>query len=128
MVIVIFLPYYCAISLSITIFSLDSYSRPCGKKRLISGSIMVPVIFVCLSTYSLWCSSSLTMLISILFIIGMIPLVGRLNNSVAGLDSPGPIGVILIFNKARCLCELESGHILIVHFTSLMHALTWPLL
>ena len=63
------------------------------------------------------------MLIDILFL-GMIPLAG----SVAGLGSPGPSGIILICNKAWCISELVSQYFLIVCFTSLMQAATWPLL
>ena len=46
------------------------------------------------------------MLIGILFITGMMPLVGQLNSSVAELGSPSPSSVILICNRARCISEL----------------------
>ena len=72
-VIVISLPQYSAMGPSITIFPLGSYCRPHGRKSIISGSI---IIFICLLTNTLWCSSSLSMFIGTLFIIGIIPLVG----------------------------------------------------
>ena len=112
MVIVISLSNYCVMGPSITIFSLDSYSRSYGKNRIISGSIMFLIIF-CLSTNALWCSSSLSICITIPFIIGMIPLVGQLYSSVAGLGSSGPSGVILICNKTRCISEIVSQHFLV---------------
>ena len=83
---------------------------------------MFLIIFVCLSANALWYSSSLSVLISILFIIGMIPLVGQINSSVAGLGSPGPSGIIFICNKARCKLELSVMTFLSVCFTSLIHA------
>ena len=110
MVMVISLPYYCAMGPYINVFSLNTYSRRYWKNRILSGSIIFLIIFVCLFTNTLWCSSSLSMLIGILFIIGMIPLVGPLNTSFAGLGSPGPSGIIVICNKARCISELVSWH------------------
>ena len=51
-------------------------------------------------------------------------LVGQLNSSVAGLGIPDPSGVVLIYNKARCVSELVSLHCLIVHFKYLIHMST----
>ena len=57
----------------------------------------------------------------------MMPLTGHLNNSVAGLGSPGPNGIDLICNKAMCGPHLVSKHFWSVNL-SLMHASTYPLL
>ena len=49
-------------------------------------------------------------LIGSLLSIGMIPLFGQLNNSVAGLGSPSPSGTALICNKAIHESDLVSKH------------------
>ena len=49
-------------------------------------------------------------LIDSLLIIGMMPLVGSLNNSSEGLSSPDPSRVNLICNKAICISDLASMH------------------
>ena len=64
------------------------------------------------------------MLIGTVFIFDIIPPVGQLNSSVAGLGSPGPSGIILTCNRARCISDLVSQYFFIVCFTSLMHAPT----
>ena len=56
---------------------------------------------VCLSTSTLEWSSSLSTLKGDLFITGIIPPIGQVNNSAAGLCSPCPSGVDLICNKDR---------------------------
>ena len=63
-----------------------------------------------------------------LLIIGMIPLIGQLNRSIAGLGSPSPSGVDLICSKAICGSDLISRYLFSVHFISLIHASTCPLL
>ena len=40
MMIVTSIPHYCAMGLSLTVFSLDSYSRPYGRNSIISGIII----------------------------------------------------------------------------------------
>ena len=99
-----------------------------GKKSIISGSTMIPIIFLHVLTIASWWSSSLSLLISNLLTIGIIPLDRWLNSSVAGLDSlPGPIGFSLICNKATYVSTLLSLHFLIVYFINLKHIPTWPL-
>ena len=75
MVIVISLAYFCAIGLSVTVFSLDSYSRTYWWNRIISGSIIFLIIFFFL--LMLYGVHHHCLLIGILFIIGMIHLVGQ---------------------------------------------------
>ena len=58
----------------------------------------------------------------------MIPLIGQLNNSVAGLGWPNPSGVDLICKKAICGSDVVSKYLLSVDFISLNHASTCPLL
>ena len=40
----------------------------------------------------------------------MMPPIGQLNNSIAGLGSPCPSGVHLICNKAICISDSVSMH------------------
>ena len=94
-VIVISLPHYCAMGLSITVFPLDSYSRPYAKKSIIAGSVIFLIIFICLLTNALLCSPSLSMVIGALFIIGIILHVGQLNSSVSGCGSPGHSNIVM---------------------------------
>ena len=63
-----------------------------------------------------------------LLIIGIMPLIGQLNNMVTGLGKPGPNGVICICKRAMCGSALESRHFFSVSFTNFIHASTCPLL
>ena len=90
----------CTVGPSITVFPPDSYSRSYGKNSIIVGSIIYFYHFLFVfSNYTLWYSSSLSMLIISLFINCTIPLVGWLNSSVAGLESPGPSSIVLTCNR-----------------------------
>ena len=40
------------------------------------------------------------------------PLIGQVNNSIAGFDSPGPSEVDLICSKAICISHLVSVYFL----------------
>ena len=109
---------YCdgAMGPSITVFALDSHSRPYEKKSIISCNIIYLIIFVCLLTNALWHSSALSILIGTLFIIGILPFVRQINSSVAGLGIPSPSGIILICNRVRCISGLVSGHFFFVFY------------
>ena len=85
-------------------------------------------------TYLSWCAmrtfdwaSSLLLLRDSLFIWGNRPLIGMLNNSMAGVGSPVHMGADLIYNRARFTLLLVSRHFVIVHLTNFMYTLTWPL-
>ena len=82
----------------------------------------------CLFTNAVWCSSSLSVLISGLSIIGIIPLIGQVNSNVAGLERPCPGGVDFICSRAMCMSLPESKHFFMVHFMNFMQASTHPLL
>ena len=91
--------------------------------------VSMPCSFLyCLFTNAVWCSSSLSVLIGGLSIIGIMPLTGQLNNNVAGLGRPQPSDVDLICSRAMCMSLPESKHFFMVHFINLMQASTCPLL
>ena len=56
--------------------------------------------------------------------LGNSPLIGLLNNSVAGLCNPAPMAIDLLYNKAR----FTSLLFLIMCFTNCMYDSSWPLL
>ena len=60
--------------------------------------------------------------------IGMMPLIGQLDSSIAGFGSPGPSGVDLICNKAICGSDVMSKHFMSVCLINLIHTSTSPLL
>ena len=55
---------------------------------------MVIIIFVCLFINALLCSLFIFKLSGGLVRIGMMPLIGQLNSSIAGLGSPDLVGLI----------------------------------
>ena len=70
---------------------------------------------------------SLLMFTGTFHICGNSILIGMLNNSVAGLDIPTPIGVDLIPSTVKLKSLLFCLHFLTVHFMNLIHASTCPL-
>ena len=64
-----------------------------------------------------------------LLITGIMPLIGWLHSSNAGLGNPCPSGIVHICNSAICRSLLESlKHFFSVHTINFIHASTYPLL
>ena len=100
-VVIATLSYYCTMGPWYTIFSQNCCSRPYWNESIISGSIMVLIIFF---VY--------------LFI----------DSSVAGQGSFGPSRVDLIYNRAICLSDLLSKYFLTFYLKNLVHVSTCLLL
>ena len=122
---------YFALSVLVVviIFLLNHYSGPYFEEKQNSWNYLWPYSFLyCLFTNIVWCSSSLSVLIGGLSIIGIIPLTGQLNSNVVRLRRPCLSGVDLICSRAMCISLPESKHFFMVCFMNLMQASTCLLL
>ena len=66
-------------------------------------------------------------LIGVLLAFGIRHLIGLLNGSITGLSNPSPIGVDLMYNKAKFMSLFIFMHFIIVYLMNFMHSSTCPL-
>ena len=126
--VVIALPFNCTMGPQSPMFLLNCYIRPYEKRHKILEVYLSLSFLACLFNIALWCSSSLSTPTSDLSIIGIMPLIGRLNSIVAGVGSPCPSGVVHFCNMAMCESLVESKCFFSVGFINFMQASTCPLL
>ena len=134
----------CTMDLQSTVFTLHGYWRSCRYNNWFFECIIVDhyhwvfgialygkhlsiylVLANQLHVFVLPCFQCITMVLDIvindcvLLIFGIIPLIGLLNSSVAGLGSPYSTGIDLICNKPGFTPVLVSKHFFIVYLTNL---------
>ena len=108
-------------------FSLQHYLRGNDNRIIISVSYLLSALH-CLATKVPKWSSSLSAFNDDLLITDIIPLIEKLNNSIAGMGILHPSGVDLACNKAGFAFALVSKHCLSICLMTLIHTSIHPLL